>query len=163
MKTLARLACAAALAAVPLLVVPTMAALADDRRDEGRRPAQVQTPLFFIAEGSSGIRQTMFTVPEGRVLVIEYVACSVSVPADQTIFPSLATTGGGSFADFVFLPVEQPNGAPPGFGAQLVVSQRVRIFADPGTTVALEIERSAATTGAVTGFCSFAGELSRIE
>jgi hypothetical protein len=161
MKGLAHLACAGLLAGVPMLVAPTSAVADDDRRE--RRPIQAQTPLLFIAEGSSGLRQTMFTVPERRALVIEYFACSISVPADQTIFPSVATTGGGVFADFVLLPVEQPNGAPPGFGAQLVVSQPVRIFADPGTTVALEIARSAAKTGAITGFCSFAGELSRVD
>lgn len=158
MKTLAHLATIGLLAGLQIISPKTARADEDDRR-----PIQAQS-AFAIAAGNSGTRVTMFTVPKGKELVIEYLACSATVPAGQTVFPNVQTTGGGVFAGFGFLPVEQPNAFPSGSGvALLVFSQQVRIFADPGTTVALEVENSSSQQSGENGACSFAGQLSRDE
>jgi hypothetical protein len=102
----------------------------------------------------------MFTVPKHQQLVIEYFSCNADVPGDQFIAVSLTTNGGG-FAAFSFLAAKQ--GTIPVTGDDVVIiSQQVRIFADPGTDVELSVSRSSAT-GDVVGGCNFAGQLTEVE
>jgi hypothetical protein len=121
------------------------------------KPLQVQTD-FTIPDGTRGIRVTMFTVPQNKRLTIEYVSCHADIPLGQFIGVGMATNGGGRAA-FVFLPTKLGTvPETPPVEDVIVISQQVRIFADPKTEVQLTVSRSA-STGGVDGSCAFAGQL----
>jgi len=116
-------------------------------------PLQVVRNIV-MQNGTNIFRETMFTVPKNKQLVIEFFSCNYDVPSGQSLFVVLETDGGGHGLHS-FLAAKQ--GSPPGQDS-FIISQLVRIFADPGTDVVLTAQRIT-TAGSVVGTCGFTGQL----
>jgi hypothetical protein len=121
------------------------------------KPLQVQTD-FTIPDGTSKTRVTIFTVPQNKRLTIEYVSCHADIPLGQFIGVGMDTNGGGRAAFFFLATKLGTIPETPPVKDAIVISQQVRIFADPKTAVQLTVIRSA-STGGVAGGCAFAGQL----
>lgn len=98
-----------------------------------RQPFQHELQIVVQA-GTNGASQT-FTVPAGRRLVIEYLAATVAVFPGQKAHLRITTTAGGTIASYD-PPLRALGTWATGFDVR-GVSQVVRIYADPGSTVAV--------------------------
>jgi hypothetical protein len=96
----------------------------------------------------------MYTVPAGKRLVIENVSAQMRVLAGAFAVVSVHTTVGGNQAQAEV--ALAPQGT---FGreSRFAATQNMRLYADPGTTVAISYARSVAdTTGKLTlGFSGY--------
>ena len=118
--------------------------------DGTRQPFQHQL-RFTTPDGSAEFTDS-FTVPEGKVLVIEQVTATATPPIGQVVrLFSLRTTAGGVFA-FHTVPAAV-NGSGDFLGCQ-----QVRLYADPGSLVQLSAPRSA-NTGSFLTVASVSGYL----
>ncbi len=113
-----------------------------------------------------GCLPTIYTVPAGKRLVIEYASMNVCVLPGQSATLSIATTVGGQSV-FHYL-----NGTPPAAGpgtasigcnsglpsSEVATGQQVKIYADPGTFVVLTGSRNS-TVGSANFQFSISGYL----
>jgi hypothetical protein len=89
---------------------------------------------------SSGCGGTIYTVPLGKRLVIEYVSMTASIPVGEVAELRVQTTAGG--AGIVhYLPLTAPAVLFNGFG-RVSTGQQLRLYVDPGDSVNLEAIRS---------------------
>lgn len=114
-----------------------------DVDNPARQPFQMGFP-FTMNSGTQQVFQS-FTVPAGKRLVIEYVSMgSGSVPVGQHLFIIITTTVGAVGA-FHFVAVTPQGSIPPPNAADtFVASQPMRVYADPGTTVTIQMQRDSA-------------------
>jgi hypothetical protein len=159
MKRLMKSGSLVSVIAIICLSARTLQAEGPQEADGTKRPFQVQTN-FEIPGGTPGTRLVMATIPKHDRLVIKYFSCDADVPGGQFLGVSLTTNGGGA-AHFSFLAAKLGTIPPTGEDV-LIISQQVRIFADPTTNVELEIERSS-SAGGVLGSCTLAGELVKVD
>ncbi len=98
-----------------------------------------QTELIFSVSPGQQYDLGAFTVPAGRRLVIEQVTVDGFTAPAGRLLASVKTSVGGALAQHNLVMQEQGtfNGA-----AFLVASQRVRLYADPGTDVEVYILQS---------------------
>jgi hypothetical protein len=97
-----------------------------------------------------GCLPTIYTVPAGKRLVIEYASMSVCIlPGQSATLGVTTTTGGKTVTHFL-------NGTPPAVGpgtfaigcngalpsSSVATGQQVKIYADAGSSVFLEADRS---------------------
>ena len=97
------------------------------------------SPYFQIQMGisldQSPVGVASFPVPAGKRLVIEYVSASGVVPAGQSLIYSVST---GSVEHLI--PVTQQ--APDAYAVICVAGQQTRLYAEPGSTVVLGVQRT---------------------
>jgi hypothetical protein len=84
----------------------------------------------------SGPANDSFTVPAGKVLVIEWVSFDTPVSPNtgpgQMVLYQIGNVAGGQSGFFSYKSDATSNAAP---GLDLIVNQQVRIYCDPGSTV----------------------------
>jgi len=114
--------------------------------------------LCTAQEPNGGCAVEIYTVPEGKRLVIEFVSMLAVVPSGQQASLDIGTKVNGQFSHF-HIPYSQPA-----LGGSAVavtnIAQQLRIYADPGTTVGVNCA-STSSKGA-TFDISFAGYLVNI-
>jgi len=145
-----------------LAVFGTKITQAQDDRDGHQRKKPVQVKFSTVMRGTPFIQETMFTVPRNKQLTIEFVSCFAQVPLGQFILVGMDTDGGGP-APFDFFATKVATLPNAQFFEQpdlFMVSQQVRLFADPATEVKLRVTRSLVTGDDVSVTCAFAGQLS---
>ena len=118
-----------------------------------RNPYQ-QAFFVFMAAGESGMDVDLAPVPAGKRLVIEYVSIRARLASDQTLFMVLGTTAGGAGANHS-IPVSQTFAT---FinSFRVVGGETLRIYADPGTTPFLSVDRNN-TVGGMDGIVTVSG------
>ncbi len=102
---------------------------------------------------------TTFTVPSGKLLVIETVTAGVSVPPGDKATAHIATDqdGIGLFHD---LPLQLVATDFLGSGFDMFQGiQLIRLYADPGTTVTFEAFRAGSAAGGTIGHFTISGYL----
>lgn len=127
------------------------------------QPVQAQASCLIT---TLGCLPTIYTVPAGKRLVIEYASMRVCILPGQSATLSIATQVGDQ-AVFHYL-----NGTPPAAGpgtfaigcnsslpsSEVAVGEQVKIYADAGTTVVLTGSRNS-TTGSASFQFSISGYL----
>ena len=92
---------------------------------------------LFGSKGMPDIGQNLYTVPAGKRLVIDYVSAVSEHFNDANRYNYLLRTtlnGAIQLASFNQLPDGAPSSA---------VSQKIELFADPGTTVFVDVHPTA--------------------
>jgi hypothetical protein len=112
-----------------------------DVENPARQPFQRELQIAIPA-GSNGASET-FTVPAGKRLVLEYIAATVAVFPGQKGSLRITNTAGGTLASYD-LHLEDEGVGFTGF-AIFRVSQQIRIYADPGSTVTVVVGSDGAT------------------
>ena len=133
-----------------------------DVDNPARRAVQFQA---FLNCSGGGIgcspAQTPYTVPEGKRLVIEYASMKVTLSEGQSAILGILTTLNGELVTHYF-PQTQPALAPnPGIspsGNYVSAGQQVRIYADSGTNVSFQVDRTS-NTGTFVIIVSMSGYL----
>jgi hypothetical protein len=79
-----------------------------------------------------------FAVPPDKVLVVEYLSCSLRVSSGESLYADLATTVDGVGALHSFFPGSsfQDGGVA---DKRFILSVSTRLYADPGTVVTLTV------------------------
>ena len=98
-----------------------------------------------------------FTVPSNKVLVLEYLSCSVRVSSGESVYADLATTadGVGALHSFFPGPSFQDGGVA---DKRFILSVSTRLYADPGSVVTLTVRRTVVGLASVASFpCSLSG------
>jgi len=125
--------------------------------------ANVRVPFQFqangtIAGGSSSDTQT-FVVPAGNLLVIETVTATAAPQSTFTLRGILVGTTANTVAAIHSFPLfEQPQGTPQTF-KDANLAQRVRLYADPGSTVSMILNRAGTDAIGVNWQASVSGYL----
>ena len=107
------------------------------------QPFQAAGFYPFTGQGSGGVI-TLFTVPNGKRLVIEYATAQGQLPMGAKLQGFITTTVGGVTAEHQLVMIDQ------GVLAGSVVfaaAQPMRLYADPGTTVLADVGRDPFTGG----------------
>ena len=98
-----------------------------------------------------------FAVPSDKILVVEYLSCSLRVSSGESVYADLATTAGGVGALHSFFPGSsfQDGGVA---DKRFILSVSTRLYADPGTVVTLTVRRTVVGSASVPSFpCSLSG------
>ncbi len=128
--------------------------LVRDVDNPARQP--FETNQSCSAGGALGC-QLSFTVPAGKRLVIEYASMHASIPVGEVAELSIVTSVAGTFVEHV-LPLTPPSVPFAAGGLVARVGQVVRLYADPGTVVFVNVGRSG--VGSPTNFSvSISGHL----
>jgi hypothetical protein len=124
-------------------------ALVQDVDNPARAPFQVQlgNPIAAGANAPNG----SFSVPAGRRLVIEHVSALVVVPAGQRVMYTNINTFSGGGLVFHHLKAQSAGVSTATPGEGYITSESLRLYADPGTSVLVAVNRS---DSAGTGFMS---------
>ncbi len=93
----------------------------------------VHTNVFCLANSMIGCDETIYTVPAGKRLVIEYASMVAEIPVGQVASWTISTFVGGRLERHRF-PQTPPSVAFNNVNAT-ESGQQVRIYADPGTNV----------------------------
>ncbi len=138
-----------------------------DVNDPVREPVQLGC-LCVILDGSSG-NQDDIQVPVGKRLVIEFVSVSAVLPTGQIPRVRILTeTSRLPLGTTVFLQHDialtvGPLARPAVSSDEYHGSQLVRLYADPETTVRIEVIRGDAVTGSATFVVRWTGYLVDIQ
>ena len=97
-----------------------------------------------------------FTVPTGKRLVIEQISCQVGLTQGQAMAFSVQTTVNGIFAAHRFILDLSPVGGG-AYAHYWFVDRLVRIYADAGTTVSVDVPNTLGGDGA--GWSTISGYL----
>ena len=114
--------------------------------------ADIELPLNA---GEVFKRFTLFTVPAGKRLVIEYASYWASVGAGDLPFIQIMAAVGGPTI-FYAVPVSKVGAQ--GGGDFFSGAQNLRVYANPGTDVTIQFDRNLSATPA-TGRMAFSGYL----
>jgi hypothetical protein len=99
-----------------------------------------QTPIDFVIQANEGGGTGIFTVPNGKRLVIQFVSAELQLNFET--FPvnfSLGTTVNGVLVYQRFILVQQVGAGQ--FPNRYGVNQEVQIYADPGTQVTAQVNK----------------------
>ena len=120
------------------------------------RDADLPARRIFQHFGSAN---DSFTVPAGKVLVIEWVSFDTPVSPNtgpgQMVMYQISNVAGGQSGFFSYKSDATSNAAP---GLDLIVNQQVRIYCDPGSTVSVSARLFFFNNGTV-GSHTFSGYL----
>jgi len=107
-------------------------------------------------DGDLAKSATLFTVPAGKRLVIEFVTAQGTVPSGEFPEFKLVATVGGISAEHSLLtsPMSQSGSL-----VRFEASEVVRIYADPGTTVTFLVRRPNGAAGAANLGMTISGHL----
>ena len=144
--------------AVPILALALIAA--GPNLGRGAEPGYVPFQRLFeydfrpdqLGGGES------FQVPDGYRLVIEFVSGQAFTRVGNIASVTVFTTVGEETAKHRL--VLHPQGPAGGFGESYTAAQAMRVYADPGTTVTLHVNRSLGGDGSVSAALS--GHLERV-
>lgn len=101
----------------------------------------VQAIVACLADNVLGCSEIIYTVPEGKRLVIEFVSMEASLTADQKAQLKMETTAGGANVTHNF-PLTQPAVVFQGEAVVSTLAQQVRLYADAGTNVEMKARRN---------------------
>jgi hypothetical protein len=141
--------------------VPTVAqgtTLVRSADEPARQPFQQQWNVFFST--GETVKTAGVTVPTGKRLVIEYASLRAQLPVGQRLGFQVETRLNG-FDGFHSVPTTFLGGFN-GVGGpddEVVAGQDVRLYADPGTTVAVILRRLDGTTDPASVFPVISGHL----
>lgn len=97
-----------------------------------------------------------FIVPEGKRLVIEQISAQIGLAAGQAWAFSVSTTVNNTTASHRFIVTQSPITSGGDYQIVYYVDRLVRIYADPGTTVTVDVQNTLAGNGrgwsAVSGY-----------
>ena len=96
-------------------------------------------------------------MPSDKILVVEYLSCSLRVSSGESVYADLATTAGTVPALHSFFPGSnfQDGGVA---DKRFILSVSTRLYADPGSVVTLTVRRTVVGTASVPSFpCSLSG------
>ena len=104
--------------------------------DVREKPFQ-KTIDISLSEGSTGTRETVFTVPEGHLLIIQFVSASIEIPQGQFFSVVVDIIQHGQSNNFVFPLLErQSHSLGPGVIRDVAgVNKLVLIYAEAGAQV----------------------------
>jgi hypothetical protein len=118
-----------------------------DQDNPAQQPFQFTLPTLISSTGGA-CTETQFAVPAGQRLVIEYIDARLTF-ATTGVFET-AVTAGGKGATYQW-PISALPGSSSGVGNQMV-----RLYADPGSNVTVEVcpnsTTAAETSGAISGY-----------
>ena len=135
-------------------ITPNQLVLVRDVDNPALQPVQANASCNSNSVDSCEV--TIFTVPLGKRLVIEYVSMGATIPPSQGATLTIDTFAGGAEATHLF-PLSPP--AVPILGTtRTFLGQQVRIYADPGKTVLVQALRTS-TAGNATFEFSISGYL----
>ena len=125
-------------------------------KDDAARQA-VQKAFTLSMNTNDNNDAETFAVPPDKVLVVEYLSCSVRVSSGESPYADLATTvdGVGALHSFFPGPSFQDGGVA---DKRFILSASTRLHADPGTVVTLTVRRTVVGSASVPSFpCSLSG------
>ena len=105
---------------------------------------------------------TLFTVPAGKRLVIEHASGFVQLPAGAQALYTLRTAVAGTYlggAPYPNVALDHLLGPAAQAGATFSVSNALRLYADPGTTVVFHVDVETAVSGIDYVFANISGYL----
>lgn len=109
-----------------------------------RRP--YQKDLSVTVAAGQPLASTNFIVPLDKRLIIEFVCCSAGVGVGELAHMAVVTTVDGQTLRHPISTIcqrrDSPDGYPPVHSVDVSVSQVVRLYADPGTSVTVLFSRS---------------------
>jgi hypothetical protein len=164
-NTLKTLVPAALLFGLTALAVPAQAqsvkdpvVTTKDQDNPARQPVHFNATVTFPAGAQFANVISPFVVPANKRLVIELIAGEIFVPTGQLLRVHIITTSNGSIG---------PNHAlnfstkVPFTGSQDIYTATlpVRLYADPGTTIHLQVQRDSTTGSSGTAEIAFSGYL----
>jgi hypothetical protein len=131
-----------------------------DIDNAARQPVVFQATVDFNAgsNDSGAGRAVAFTVPAGKRLVIETISGQIFVPTGQQVTITVGAQVGGSEA-FYFLPFDSKLANDPPNNDTYIGTFSVRIYADAGNSVFLDVHRSSSQGDAQFGIVTFSGYL----
>ena len=110
--------------------------------------APFQVGMFNVEFATDQLgAQTSFTVPAGKLLVIEFVSAAVGIDQGSVPIFSVTTTVNGVPVSHQLL--TNPVGPGGGYAQTYSVSQNMRLYAAPGTEVILYAGRTLGGRGAM--------------
>ncbi|SRR6266545_1290746 len=101
----------------------------------------VQANMACVAQNVLGCSETIYTVPPGKRLVIEFVSMEADLTADQVAQMTMRTTVDGAEVTHRF-PLTEPARVFQGEAVVAPISQQVRLYADAGTNVEMKARRN---------------------
>lgn len=121
------------------------------------KPVKKPKPVTLVAETPVQVSEhfepvnfdltiSVFTVPDGKRLVIEFASLSLVVPTGTSGFAFLTTTVGTETAKH-FLPTSVQTTFNGGTSEIRTGALATRLYADPGTSVAFELHRNNSADG----------------
>jgi hypothetical protein len=151
--------------AVPVTLQGTAAVqgtvkVAGDQAPAAAIQAQGTCPQSCTTTGFADV--LLFTVPAGKRLVIEHASGFVQLPAGAQALYSLQTAVAGTYlggAPYPFTPLDHLLGPAAQAGTTFSVSNALRLYADPGTTVIFHVDVETAVSGIEYVFANISGYL----
>ena len=101
----------------------------------------VQAIVTCLADHVIGCSAIIYTVPQGKRLVIEYASMEASLTDDQVAQLKIETIAGGTNVTHHF-PVTAPAVVFQGEAVVATLAQQVRLYADAGTSVEIKARRN---------------------
>ena len=101
----------------------------------------VQANMACFADNVLGCSETIYTVPSGKRLVIEFVSMEAGLTADQVAQMTMKTTVDGAEVTHRF-PLTEPARVFQGEAVVATLAQQVRLYADAGTSVEMKARRN---------------------
>ncbi len=116
--------------------------------NDAQQPVQANADCTSAA-GTIGCGINLYTVPQGKRLVIEYASVSTcSLPGQIAVMSLLTTVGGSTTSHFVPSTPPAPSPGSNAIGCNGVTpssissfGQQLRIYADPSSTIGVEVDR----------------------
>lgn len=98
----------------------------------------LQVAGFVIADATAAGRERIYTVPEGKRLVIQFASADVQTTRNQGVSASIATHLGGLYAFHRLVLTKQNRTV---LGDRWSASQPMQVYADPGSEVHIIVVR----------------------
>ena len=106
--------------------------------DAARQAVQKAFTLSMNTNDSTDVET--FTVPSAKILVVEYLSCSLRLPVGQNFYADLGHhSGWRGCAAQLFSGIKFPDGA---VSQRFILSVSTRLYSDPGTNVTLTVRRT---------------------
>jgi len=101
----------------------------------------LQAIVACLADNVLGCSEIIYTVPQGKRLVIEFASMEASLTSGQVAQLTIETTAGGSNVPHRF-PLTPPAVVFQGEAVVATLAQQVRLYADGGTNVEIKARRN---------------------
>lgn len=130
-----------------------------DHDNPAKQYIQLQTSCTNL---TGACEPSIYTVPTGKILIIEFASVEASLPAGQSvrlILQVLSDPLGSSFVNH-YLPWSDPAPTASGIGGNFaMVGQNIRAYASAGNVIRTVAERTDAFTGTASATFSISGYL----
>lgn len=126
-------------------------------QDNAAREA-VQKPFTVSMQSNESFSVMSFAVPTGKILVVEYLSCSVRLSTGQSLYADLATTTGSPPVSALHSFFAAPSFSDGSSSFQrVIISASTRLYAGSATTVTLTVRRTDIGTVVSAFPCSLSG------